>query len=204
MLHFQKLWNFEELCELAGQLYAEITCLLLVSLGILHIDQDLTTASFQGVYREHSWLQHLVAMRLDTCTDTVWWYILYVLGQCIRQQSWKRELKSFLSVSFLPLNPGLRRGTAFTYLQCSHELLWTAQVFAATAGLPTRSVGFGLFREKLFGLEWSSGLQFCFGELRQVGHDWVLIHIWVHNLFRGNHLKHEKHVQQRFIVYMWE
>lgn len=38
-----------------------------MSLRILHVDQDLTTASFQSFHSEHSWLQHLVAMRLNTC-----------------------------------------------------------------------------------------------------------------------------------------
>lgn len=44
--------------------------LLRMSFGILHIDEDFTAASFQRVYSEHSRLQHLVAVRLDTCNDT--------------------------------------------------------------------------------------------------------------------------------------
>lgn len=44
-----------------------ITCLLFVSFRILHVDQDLATASFQSLHSEHSWLKHLVAMRRNTC-----------------------------------------------------------------------------------------------------------------------------------------
>lgn len=47
------------------------TCLLLVSLRILHIDQDLTTAGFKSLHGEHSWFQHLVAMRLNTCNMNI-------------------------------------------------------------------------------------------------------------------------------------
>lgn len=48
----------------------DVMYLLCMSFRILHIDEDFTTASFQGVYSEHSRLQHLVAVRLDTCNDT--------------------------------------------------------------------------------------------------------------------------------------
>lgn len=41
-----------------------------MSFGILHVDEDFPAASFQGVYSEHGRLQHLVAVRLDTCRDT--------------------------------------------------------------------------------------------------------------------------------------
>lgn len=43
-------------------------------------------------------------------------------------------------------------------------------VNCAGVGLPTRTIGFGLVWEKLLGLERSSRLQLCLGELRQVGH----------------------------------
>lgn len=68
MLHYTGLSEVAKAPCLSG-----ITCLLFVSLRIFHIDQDLTTASFQGFHGEHSWLQHLVAMRLNTYnvnTDT--------------------------------------------------------------------------------------------------------------------------------------
>lgn len=41
-----------------------------MSFGILHIDEDFTAASFQSIYGEHGRLQHLVAVRLNTCKDT--------------------------------------------------------------------------------------------------------------------------------------
>lgn len=53
----------------------------------------------------------------------------------------------------------------------------------------TWSIGFSLVWEKLLGPEGSARLQFGLGELRQVGHHWVLVHIWVHNLLRCNHLQ---------------
>ncbi len=79
MLYSAKLGKLARLSEVASRLYTKapclsgITCLLFVSLRILHIDQNLTTASFQSFHSEHCWLQHLVAMRLNTCnvnTDT--------------------------------------------------------------------------------------------------------------------------------------
>lgn len=48
----------------------EVMYLLCMSFRILHIDEDFTAASFGGVYSEHSRLQHLVAVRLNTCNDT--------------------------------------------------------------------------------------------------------------------------------------
>lgn len=72
--------------------------------------------------------------------------------------------------------------------------LWTALNCANTlrygVELPTRSVGFDFVWEKLFGPERSSRLQLGFGELGQVCHHRVLIHIWIHNLLRSDHLEH--------------
>lgn len=48
----------------------DVMYLLCMSFRILHIDEDFTAASFRGVYSEHSRLQHLVAVRLNTCNDT--------------------------------------------------------------------------------------------------------------------------------------
>lgn len=75
------LQNLADLSESASRSDTEIprlsgiTCLLFVSLRILHIDQDLTAASFHSVHGEHSRLHHLVAMRLNTCNDTDRGYI---------------------------------------------------------------------------------------------------------------------------------
>lgn len=41
-----------------------------MSFRILHIDEDFAAASFQSVYSEHGRLEHLVAVRLNTCNDT--------------------------------------------------------------------------------------------------------------------------------------
>lgn len=56
--------------------------------------------------------------------------------------------------------------------------------------LPTWSIGFDFVGEKLFGPERSSRLQLGFGKLRQVCHHRVLIHIWIHDLLRGDDLEH--------------
>lgn len=48
----------------------DVMYLLCMSFRILHIDEDFSAAGFHGVYSEHSRLQHLVAVRLDTCNDT--------------------------------------------------------------------------------------------------------------------------------------
>lgn len=48
----------------------DVMYLLCMSFRILHIDEDFAAASFHGVYSEHSRLQHLVAVRLNTCNDT--------------------------------------------------------------------------------------------------------------------------------------
>lgn len=40
-----------------------------MSFRILHIDEDFAAASFQSVYSEHGRLEHLVAVRLNTCND---------------------------------------------------------------------------------------------------------------------------------------
>lgn len=63
------LWDY--LSRLASPRLSGIACLLLVSLGILHIHQDLATASFQSFHSEDGWLQHLVAMRLNTYRQTI-------------------------------------------------------------------------------------------------------------------------------------
>lgn len=55
--------------------------------------------------------------------------------------------------------------------------------------LHTWSISFNLVGKKLFGFKRSAGFQFGLGELRQIRHHRVLVHIWVHNFLRGNHLK---------------
>lgn len=138
------------------------TCLLFVSLRILHIDQDLTTASFQSFHSEHSWLQHLVAMRLNTCIETE-------RGDIFCKLWGNATFLATSNIKFLVLN---KLNVAFVlscttiliiHLYCSYEL-------CRCSWLPTRSIGFGLVWEKLFGPERSSRLQLCFGELRQVSH----------------------------------
>lgn len=51
----------------------------------------------------------------------------------------------------------------------------------------TWPVGAGLLGVE-FGSQGGARLQLGFGELGQVGHDGVLVHIGVHDLFRGDHL----------------
>lgn len=59
-----RLEVFNPVCDV------DVMYLLCMSFRILHIDEDFTAASFHGVYSEHSRLQHLVAVRLNTCNDT--------------------------------------------------------------------------------------------------------------------------------------
>lgn len=53
---------------------------------------------------------------------------------------------------------------------------------------PTWTISLGLLGIELLRAQGGSRLKLGFGELRQVGHDRVLVHVGVHNLFRGNHL----------------
>lgn len=61
---FLRLEVFNRLCDV------EVMYLLCMSFRILHIDEHFTAAGLHGVYGEHSRLQHLVAVRLNTCNDT--------------------------------------------------------------------------------------------------------------------------------------
>ena len=54
----------------------------------------------------------------------------------------------------------------------------------------TWPIGTGLLGVE-FGPQRSARLQFSLGELGQVGHDGVFVHIGVNNLFRGDHLRGE-------------
>lgn len=54
---------------------------------------------------------------------------------------------------------------------------------------PTWTVGLGFVREELLGPQRSAGLQLGLGELRQVRHDGVLIHVGVHDLLGGDDLE---------------
>lgn len=71
----------------------------------------------------------------------------------------------------------------------NYEFLNSACALSDSVELPTRSIGFDFVWEKLFGPERSSRLQLGFGKLRQVCHHRVLIHIWIHNLLRGDYLE---------------
>ncbi len=57
-----------------------------------------------------------------------------------------------------------------------------------------------------FGFEWSSWLQFGFGELRQVGHHWLFVHTGINDLLRSDHLHirttthTHTHTQFRFVI----
>lgn len=53
-----------------GGLAARRRYLLRMSFRILHVDEDFPAARFHGVHREHGRLQHLVAVKLDTCNDS--------------------------------------------------------------------------------------------------------------------------------------
>jgi len=55
--------------------------------------------------------------------------------------------------------------------------------------LLTWSVGFGPLRVQRLGPERGPGLQLGFGELRQVRHDRVLVHVRVDNLLWGDDLE---------------
>lgn len=56
----------------------------------------------------------------------------------------------------------------------------------------TWSVGFGPLRVQRLCPQGGTGLQFGFGELGQVGHHRVLVHVWVDDLLWSDHLKEKK------------
>lgn len=58
----------------------------------------------------------------------------------------------------------------------------------------TRPIGNGLLGVQLLGADGGPRFEFGFGELGQVGHDGVLIHVGVHNFLWGNHLSHVRKI----------
>lgn len=67
----------------------------------------------------------------------------------------------------------------------------------------TRPVGDGLLGIQLLGANRGTRLEFGLGELGQVGHDGMLVHIGVHNLFRSNHLP-QGGTRLRSVLFTWQ
>lgn len=56
----------------------------------------------------------------------------------------------------------------------------------------TWPVSFGSIGVQGFGPQGCTGFEFGFGELRQVRHHWVLIHVWIYDLLGSDHLDETK------------
>lgn len=69
--------------------------------------------------------------------------------------------------------------------------VWHSEVLTSSVSL-TWPVGLGSLGVQGFRTQWGTRLEFGFGELRQVGHHWVLVHIGIHNLLWSNHLTGKK------------
>lgn len=69
----------------------------------------------------------------------------------------------------------------------SHMFIKCLSPLRVCVWVSTWAICSGLLRVQ-FGFEWSSWLQFGFGELRQVGHHGLLVHLGINDLLRSYHL----------------
>lgn len=151
--------------------------LLCVSLWILNINQNFSQSSLHCLHQKLCWFQDNVTARFDTWET-------------------KRPIRFLTShnnrltnkQTHTPTHPAAGSWFSLEADNIRFKLisLWTD--FDSEFPL-TWSVSFGPLRVQCLGPQGGAGLQFRFGELGQVGHHRVLVHVRIHDLFWSDHLK---------------